>query len=63
MSPGHRSNSKSVNPSLLRLSFQSLLSQSFIATLWIEANNAYWSAQYGVLADHYLAYDTSRRRW
>jgi hypothetical protein len=57
MSPGHHS-----NPSLSRRSLRPVLSLAYIARLWIEANDQFWEPQFDCV-DHYLAFDTQRRRW
>ena len=63
MCPRPNTHFKSVNPSSLsRRSLQPVLTQAFVATLRIEANNQYWEPQFGVV-DHYLAFETMRRRW
>jgi hypothetical protein len=71
MDPGTRSNS--VNPSSLsRRSLRPVLSQAYIARLFVEANDNLWwrphggSAEcwsYGDPADHYWAYDPERKHW
>jgi hypothetical protein len=39
-----------------------VLSQSYVARLWVEANDEFWKPQFGYV-EHYLAFDTERRRW
>jgi hypothetical protein len=64
MSPGHHSNS--VNTSHARRSLKPVLSQAYIASLFVEANDNLWADaphEYGDPADHYWAYDAERKHW
>ncbi len=67
MSPGSNSNHATTPTSPTRRSLKPVLSQAYIAGLFIEANDNLWADtfpyEYGDPACHYWAYDAERKHW
>lgn len=62
MGQRHASTNPSVPASLTRRQLQPIITQSFLAELFIEANDVFWRPQYG-LNMYYYAYCRAQKVW